>query len=261
MRKTILLGTLLALVLASCSSPSETTVDVGAEDPLIQITSEGGFVPVEFLLAQGPRFTVLGDGQVLFQGPQPAIHPGPLVNGYLVAQLNDQQLRALLSLVDRIGLPDIVDEFDNGAAQFVADASTEVVTYWDGQGSHRLAVYALGIQEESGRNAAFQDLVVTLDEFSFTADAQPWDADRVRVLAGEGFADPQFRDVREWPLDDDAIETWDEVFNGWACKVFDSSVLSRLTDASQATQFTHPGSGQDLSFLVRQLHPGEPDCP
>ena len=243
-KRQLILPFLFALVLAACGSDDSRGVDVEPDEALLQITSEGGFVPIEFALNNGPRYTVLGDGSVIYQGPQPAIFPGPIYVQPLVAQMSSSQLNALLAIVDRIGLPEIEDEIDDSANQFVADATTEVVAYWDENGEHRFGVYALGLTETSTeRNDAFLELIETLDRFTAQADAVPYEPDRVRILAGEGFVDQAVKQVRDWP---DAIDP--SVFRGVDHRIRLRRLRTVRWSASLATpmaplSFLHPGNG------------------
>lgn len=253
----------LTLVVAACGA-ADDAIEVGANEPLLQIWSEGGFVPVEVSLNNGPRYTLLGDGTLIFPGVRTLEYPGRLVPPHFTAQLDDNQMRALLAMVEDIGLPAIEDETDDSAANFVADAPTEVVTYWDMSGEHRLAVYALGIEEDpSSRNAAFLELIETLDRFTAQADAAGFEAERVRIVAGPGGqVDPQFEDLRPWPLADTDLSDWATLPNGWKCRVSEASTLDIFATATQATKWEHPdGSSDPITLLVRPLHPGEPDCP
>lgn len=236
---------------------------VDSDEPVLQIVSEGGFAPVELLLGAGPLYTVLGDGSLIHQGFQTLEYPGRMIPPYLVAQLDDEQMDEILAIVDRIGLPEVDDEIDDSAMDMVADATTEVVVYWDGEGEHRLAVYALGIEETpSDRNSAFLELNSTLNGFLAEAPAEPYQAERARVITGPGAPEPGFEDLREWPLEDTDLSTWTELANGWQCMAVDGSVLATFDDATTATTWEHPdGSSEQLKLLVRPLHPGEPDCP
>lgn len=256
------LGALLsiALVAAACGSPTE---ELTGDGPILQITSEGGFVPVEVALNTGPRYTVLADGRVIYPGFETMEFPGALIPPYQVARLGGSQLHALLAMVEDIGLPDIEDEIDDSAIDFVADATTEVITYWDDNGEHRYGVYALGIEETpTERNTAFLELLATLDRFTAEAPAETYPPERVRLLAGDGFADPGFEDVREWPLTDSGPSDWTALPNGWRCEVFGGSTLTLFDDATEATRWELPdGSSDPVQILVRPLHPGEPDCP
>lgn len=253
-----------ALVLAACGGNDGSSTEVDPDAPVVQIASEGGFAPVEFALGNGPRYTVLGDGRVIFVGVQTLQFPGPLVPPYMVAQLSRSQLNAVLAMVDDVGLADIDEESDDSATNFVADATTEKITFWDGNGEHVYSVYALGIEETpSDRNAAFLELIETLDRFTASAPAEPYDTERVRVISGPGFMDDQFQDVRPWPLDDD-WGAWTELANGWICRAFGQEVLASVGDATQATTWEIPdvfAYSSPAKLIVRPLLPGETDCP
>ncbi|HEU4894222.1 MAG TPA: hypothetical protein VFT85_00165 [Acidimicrobiia bacterium] len=258
------LGLVMALgvVVAACGGAGDD-VGVGDDEAVLQITSEGGFAPVEFALANGPRYTLLGDGRLVYQGYVTLEYPGRLVPLYQVATLDSNQMRAVLAMVDDIGLPDIEDETDDDAMNMVADATTEVVTFWDENGVHRLAVYALGIEESpSERNQAFLELIQTFDQFTAEAPAEPYVAEQLRVVAGPGTVDPQFEDTRPWPLPDTDFSDWETLPNGWHCRVIDGPTPDDFESATQATTWEHPdGVSEPLLLLVRPLVPGEPDCP
>jgi hypothetical protein len=251
----------IALVVAACGGGG--SVGVGDDEPVLQIVSEGGFLPVEIALNNGPRYTLLGDGSLIYQGVQTLEYPGRLVPPYMVATLDDNQLNAILAMVEDVGLADIDDEVDDSAQRFVADASTEVITYWDDSGEHRYGVYALGLEESpSERNAAFLDLIEIFDRFTAEAPAEPYVAERTRIVAGEGLVDPQFEDIRAWPLEDNDPGEWAALANGWQCTVIEGPVPDVFEGATQATTWEHPdGTSEPLLVLVRPLHPGEPDCP
>ncbi len=251
----------VGMAVAACGTAGGSAVEVGGDEPVLQIVSEGGLVPVEVSLGNGPRYTLLGDGRLITQGVQTLEYPGRLVPPYMVGTIDDEQMARVMDLVDEIGLPDIVDETDDSAASIVEDAGTEVVTYWDDEGEHRLAVYALGIGEtQSDRNAAFLEMIETLDRFAGETSAEPYEAERVRIIAGSGTVDFEFEDVRDWPLEASDLSEWHELANGWHCTVVDGPVPEIFEDATQATIWDHPERG-DTKLLVRPLHPGEPDCP
>ena len=263
-----------AMTLVACSAAEvggSTTEQPGppAEPtPLIQIRSEGGFAPVELILANGPTYTLMSDGQLISQGPIPEIFPGPLVPPYQTQTTSADDIDRIMDLVEEIGLPEMVDEFDDSAAAFVADATTEVITYWDDNGAHRYSVYGLGIgpnplnpdEPLDPRTEAFAELWEMMGNLGLEA-TEPYQPEAVRVIAGLSMADPdpEFVDVREWPWDDDQPDSWTRVNQDWTCQVFGPEVLDMFTDATQTTTWSLDGS--EYKLLVRPLLPGEPDCP
>lgn len=257
-----------ALVIAACGLPDDGSSSRDGSDPVLQVRSEGGFGPVELVLAQGPTYTLLADGRLIFTGPTIAIFPGPLVPSYLVGHVTEADMGAILEGVDEMGLAGITDEHDESNASLVADATTEVVTYWDENGTHVYSVYALGLATNPAdpRTAAFADLLTVIDQAAAKVDAVPYEPERVRIIAGVAMApvDPQFEDIRPWPLGEDDPAGWNELLNGWVCQEYGAEVQDEFDDATQVTQWLHPDPMMDappFTLLVRPLHPGEPDCP
>lgn len=271
--KTVGLLTVLALMASACGTGATLAPpDTGANDgdPLIQIGSEGGFVPVEYNLSRGPTFTVTYGGMFVFPGVTTAEFPGRLIPAVFEAQLDESQMSEIRGILNDMGISEITDGQDNSVVN-VADASTEVIRYWDTDGVHRYSVYALGItdQPKSDATAAFAELFDYLHELAGSVTGTVYEPDYVRVVAGvyRGGFDPEFEDRRDWPLEGENPDEWD-VFTTigeetWTCKVFDASVLSIFEDARQTTVWAHPtesGDAENFQLLVRPLHPGEEAC-
>ena len=261
-----------AVVVAACGSGDVLSPpDDNTDGPLIQIHSEGGFVPVEWNLGRGPTFTVTRDGEFIFQGVTTLEYPGRLVPPYMVAQLDQAELDEIERLLEEMGIAAIEDEHDD-SVQNVADATTEVIRYWDESGVHRYSVYALGITDQATpeATAVFAELFDYLHQLSASVDAVPYEPERVRIVAGASYEgqDPNFIDIRDWPLEGENPDNWDLYTTvgedqQWTCKVFDASVLEDFEDATQVTLWTHPSESadaQNFKLLVRPLHPGEEDC-
>jgi hypothetical protein len=209
---------------------------------------------------------LLAGGDLIFSGPVVAIYPGPLLPNNLIGPVTDEQMDRVLALVEEIGLPDMTDESDEENGYNVADATTEVVTYWDDAGLHTYSVYALGIEPQPANpsTAGFLELITLMDQIAATVEPVPYQGEEVRIIAGIGFVDPEFADIRDWPLDETDFSEWTPLPNEWMCKVHPSEILEELQDATQTTQWTHPDPMMDappFTLLVRPLHPGEPPCP
>ncbi|MCI0425754.1 MAG: hypothetical protein L0Z47_07890 [Actinobacteria bacterium] len=263
--KALAIGVALALGVTACGADGGSNTR-SPDDAIIQIHLEGGFAPPDWLLARGPIFTLTGDGRLIYEGPVIAIFPGPLLPNYQMTQLTGDDVDQLLTLVNQMGLPGIVDEVDNSALDFLADAGTDVITYWDQNGAHRYGVYALGFEEEPEREATrvFAELRSVLDQLAGAGESHPYVGEQARVVVGEGVLDPEFQDVRDWPFPGEDIEGWQVVADAWRCKVLASDVLSTFDDATKSTLWRAPDSGGAsdlLKVLVRPLHPGEPGCP
>jgi hypothetical protein len=236
--------------------------------PVLQVRSEGGFVPVEWNFGRGPTYTLTADGSLIYEGPVIEIYPGPLLPNYQVVSLDQGRVDHIHSLIDEMGLSSMGEERDDSAFDHVADATTEVFTYWDDSGQeHIYSVYALGIDSDSSNpaTAVALDLMDALSEASTVGPSEPYTGDRVRVVAGtsQSVTDPDFEDIRDWPLAGEDPAQWTALDLGFTCKVFGPEVLETFTDATQVTQWTHPDPTMDAPvymLLVRPLHPGEPDC-
>ena len=270
--KQIALALAATMTISACGIEQDPGLGIPEETdaPVIQITSEGGFAPVSAILGRGPLYTLLEDGRLIYEGPTVAIYPGPLVPNYQVTTITDDQMQQVMDLVEAIGLPAMDRELDDRAASMVADATTEIVTYWDENGEHSYAVYALGIdleQPQPPATAAFEDLLDLMGDLA-GGEAEPYQSDRVRIVAGPGVVNEEFEDVRDWPLDNDSFEDWTTLPNGWMCQRFGPDVLAQFADATQTTVWRWiPGDDPTLAdaellqLAVRPLHPGEPDCP
>lgn len=263
-----------SLTVSACSA-AEVTVST-VEQPgspaeptaLVQIRSEGGFAPLELLLANGPSYTVMSDGELILPGAVEEIYPGPLIPPYWVEHLSDDDMGLIMDLVREIRLPQMVDETDDSAASYVADATTEVITYWDENGAHRYSVYALGIsanplnpdEPADPRTEAFRQLFEMLGGLA-PGDSTPYRPESVRVIAGLSTlgTDPEFVDVRDWPFSDDTPDTWSRLDQNWSCKAFGTEILDQFSDAKQTTTWSL--RDDEYQLLVRPLLPGEPDCP
>lgn len=257
----------VAVGLAACGVPGGSiALPTDGDTPVLQVRSEGGFAPVEFILSQGPRYTLLADGRLISEGPVIEIYPGPLVPNYQVTNINPDQMRSVLDLIEAMGLPDMVDEYDDTNTSTVADANTEVVTYWDDDGAHKYSVYALGLVDVSEMRpptASFQELIELLDELASSGSSISYTASQVQYVVGVGFTDPDFPDVRDWPLDNEDFLGWKTLPNGWMCQVRSGAVPAVFADATSTTQWTHPDESVDaepFKILVRPLLPGEETC-
>ncbi|MGH8871008.1 MAG: hypothetical protein ACRDWS_03435 [Acidimicrobiia bacterium] len=271
MRKLTLTSLVLALItLVACGGGElgSQNRNPDPDSPILQLGSKGGFTTPEINLGRGPTYTLLTGGRLIFEGPVIAIYPGPLLPNYQVVQLSDNQVDEILALVEEIGLPDMESELDDSAASTVADATTEVLTYWDENGAHQYSVYGLGIDPNpsSPATTAMVELVDTLSTSAFSGEPEIYEGDRVRIIAGvaQSAPDPEFEDVRPWPIEGEDPNQWTELNLGFMCKVFGPEILDRFADATQTTRWLHPDPMMDappFELLVRPLHPGEPDCP
>ena len=269
MRKTLIGLTAAALALSGCGAGSglEEKLKLN-EDPdsvLLIVKDEGGFVPIEFIVGQGPRLVLLRDGTLIVTGPQIEIFPQPLLPNYQSIKLDDESMLFVLEELDAIGFAEIDSEVNNEAANMVADASTAVTTFYNQDGPHTFSVYALGLDTQIGdaRVPILANLVNRLSEIGFNQAGEPYQWRGLEVLAGvpQFPAEPDFLDVRPWPLEVGYGEMTDVGF-GWRCDSYEGeeaqALLAVFSEASQVT--TWDDGGTEYSIRVRPLFPGEDPC-
>jgi hypothetical protein len=263
--------TLTALVIAACGGddtgeePKPTVPEGTTGGVILEISDEGGFVPLEFNLQRVPRFTVFSDGTVITPSREQFTFPGPAVPQLVQHQLDDSTVADLLAFVDDLDLA-ATDVLDLNNAPNVADASTTVVRYYDEAGEHRLSVYALGFDGPGAdaRFAILESMIATL------ADATPGPGDdyrpeRLAVFVQEaGFLGlEQSRDGGAWPLNTtpDDLPIADDV-HSLACFTVENeeaeAALSALGAADSVT--TWDFEGVEYRLLARPLLPHQDGC-
>ncbi len=128
------------------SVPSGFEHPTGADDVVVRIAYEGGFIPVEMAFLNLPTLLVSGDGHVFVQGPVPEIYPGPLLPNIQVSPGTEAGIQDLLTLADEHGLLADVEYTDPTNIADAPNPGVEIAA--DGQ-TFRHSAYALGINEES----------------------------------------------------------------------------------------------------------------
>lgn len=268
MRKILIGLTVAMLLLTACGEPGLAETLKLTDDPasvLLIVKDEGGFVPIEFIVGQGPRMVLLRDGTLIVSGPQIEIFPQPLLPNYQAIQLGEEDMLFVLEELDALGFTEIEDETNNEAANMVADASTTVTTFYNQDGAHTFSVYALGIgtQVSDGRVPILANLIEQLAQMGFSQPGAAYEWDALEVLAGVPLApaEPDFVNVQPWPLDVDFDEMTDFGF-GWRCAAYEGdearTLLGLFAGANQVT--TWDDGGTEYSIKVRPLFAQQEPC-
>ena len=268
MRKTLIGLTTAVLVLAACGEPGLADTLKLNDDPasvLLIVKDEGGFVPIEFIVGQGPRLVLLRDGTLIVSGPQIEIFPQPLLPNYQSIQLGEEDMLFVLEELDALGFAEIESEVNNEAANMVADASTTVTTFYNQDGQHTFSVYALGIgsQVTDGRVPVLANLVEYLSQIGFSQAGTAYEWKGLEVLAGipQAPAEPDFANVQPWPLDVD-FDAMADIGFGWRCAPYEGeeaqALLGLFAGANQVT--TWDDGGTEYSIKVRPLFPQQEPC-
>ncbi|CAN5150685.1 hypothetical protein BH18ACT5_BH18ACT5_02190 [soil metagenome] len=262
------------LLLAACggggSDDLAQTLNLN-DDPsstLLMIESGGGFVPVEFMVGQGPSLVLQRDGTVIAMGPQIEIFPGPLLSNWQTTQLDAETMLFVLEELDAIGFPTI-DSVDNTEITGVADAPTTTVTFYNQEGDHVFSVYALGMESREVTDArvpVLANLVQELYESGAVGGGQPYVSEAIQVVAGpaEGAFDPNDPTVNfvDWPLPDAYAGLSETGIEGWRCGSYEGDAATSLLEiferANQSNIFTEGDA--NYRFSVRPLFGGETPC-
>lgn len=277
---------LLGLIVAACGGADSgmgtdtggttTTSLLDSPDeayPLLTVSDEGGFIPVDFNLRRIPRVVLMNDGTIYVPGPTTMEYPGPAVQPVQRGIIDDPTSAAIEKLIDDTGLAAVDDENNNAAADRVADATTTVFEMRDADGTrHRFSVYALGMTDidyDDARVAALEALATAVDDaVAAMSDAEIWQPESVVVYVSDQLTgyDQEFANTMEYPLG----RSFDRLDGGddrtpaqYRCTTLEGSeaatLLDTMSEANAATTFVDP-DGHEYSVVIKPLLPGQDGC-
>jgi hypothetical protein len=250
----------------------------GADQLILRMAYQGGFVPYEYTLGSTPFWSLFGDGTLIVPGPQIEIYPGPALPNLTATQLSEDGIQAILQAARDAGLLD--GDADYGD-QCIADAATTVFTTTADGTTSVVSAYALDVGEPAGtcgsdkdadargKLAAFQakltDLRSWLPDGSVGSE-RPFDPAEMRVYVLPYQGDPELpQDPIEWPLEPPLDAFGEPIPNAPAdtrCGVVTgedlATLLAAARDANALTPWTSDGSDHQLIF--RPLLPDERTC-
>ena len=132
-------------------------VATGADDVVIELTNEGGFVMAGTAFANAPVAMVTGDDLAISTGPVTLVFPGPLLPNILQRTITPGAVQELLAHADELGL---LADVTYAADPLIADASTTVLTLTVDGTTYRHEAYALGIDEVAGSRRSRRQISV-----------------------------------------------------------------------------------------------------
>jgi len=154
--KLVVLG-VLALVTVACADPptgarsepsgSGTVHPTGADQVVLRVSLEGGFVAPETTFARMPSFSVTGDGTIIEPGAQDEIYPGQALPPLLARTISEDGIQAILGAAIDAGLDHDGTLGDLGSVG-VSDMTTTVFSLSANGETHRVEAYALGTPGE-----------------------------------------------------------------------------------------------------------------
>lgn len=253
-------GTVPATTVPATSAPDAGGIEhpVGADDVVLRIGYEGGFVPVEAAFQNLPTLLVTGDGRLIVQGPVIEIYPGPLLPNLQVRSISEDGIQQLLSLAADHGLL-TQRGYDNPTN--IADAPDTVVTIAANGEVYEHRAYALGL-DGSGNES--DELRQSLADFIAAATGE-FLTDNPELGAEEPYTSETFLvrptavtdlsgfevepTVVEWPAGLPAL------VEGECIEVPATDVGALFAEANQLTFFT--SGDQPFSLGVKPLIPGD----
>ena len=236
----------------------------GADDVVLKISYEGGFVPVGYAFLNTPTLLVSGDGRVFTQGAVPAIYPGPLLPTVLVRTITEDGMQALLGIVKSAGLLAAPPDYAGGEG--VADAPNTVLTINADGGSFVHSAYTIGIDNpESPARQKLLDVTTALGDIETAAGASNLGPDEPFVPTAYRFQarvvdpteltsqDPE-PTIVDWPPQSSM-----SLAGATTCARLEAGAVGSLfLDAKQNTYFRDGGVVYQLS--VGGVLPGDPAC-
>ncbi len=256
---------------ATTPDTTPTTTQTGiahptrADDLVLALAYEGGFVAPNYLFARLPQLLVSGDGRVFTEGAVPAIYPGPLLPTILVRSITEDGIQILLGVANAAGLLAAPGDYTGGTR--VADAANTVLTINAQGGSFVHSAYALGIDTaETPARQRLLDAVNTLSDLDKTVGAAELGPNETFVATAyrlrAAVADPSVMAGGQEPAP--TIVDWPagagiSLADASDCGRVDAAAIGSLfTDAKQNTYFKEGVVVYQLS--VRGVLPGDPAC-
>ncbi len=254
--------------------PTGIVHPTGATDVVLRFDEAGGFVPVEFLAAHVPNFTLYGDGTVVFVQTSASIEPSDdgIGRGYPLrtGKLTEAQVQDLLefALADG-GLAIARADYQN---PLVADAPTAIFEINADGASKKVSVVALGMDDQQpGPDTAIKTSLAKLGE-------RLRDFDRGGSLSSAAFAPAAYRAVltdasggagaplRPWPWPTIAMDEFTFPADASALRQGTRVMTSRELDAIgidglengvQSGIYVTGPDDKPYSLVIRPLLPDE----
>lgn len=202
----------------------------GADEVVVEIAYEGGFVPVDAAFGQLPLLLVSGDARQFVLGPQIEIYPQPLLPNVLVSEIGETGIQELLDLAAEHGLLTARAYERNDQ---IADAPDTVVRISANGETYEHRAYALGLDTtETGDRAELQAFIEAA-----TAD--------LAMDAAE--FEPENYLIRATPIDDTSGYETEPTLVDWP--VESSFLLAGASDCAEVPA----GSVHDLFADANQL--------
>jgi hypothetical protein len=260
------------------TGPAGIAHPTGADQLILRMAYEGGFVPYEYTLGSTPFWSLFGDGTLIVPGPQIEIYPGPALPNLTATSVSEDGIQAILEAARDAGLMDGDANYGN---QCIADAATTVFTTSADGMTSIVSAYALDVGEPAGscgndkdaearaKLAAFQskltDLWSWLPSGSLGTE-RPYEPTEMRVYILPYHGDAELpQDPIEWPLEPPLDAFGEPVQDAPAstrCGVVTGEDLTTLRAAAKEANALTPWTSGDTEYhlIFRPLLPDEHAC-
>ena len=234
---------------------------------VLDVTTGGGFVPVEVAVDTRPDFRLYGDGTVLVKRPEEQLG-FPALETY---RLTQDGVQAVLDEADGAGFLDPAPDYGQPP---VSDMPTTTLNIALDDGSSSHSAYGLGFGDATGLTAAQQDARERYTAFTsylagldsahpelLESEPAPYQPEAVRVYAWESQVEPT-PNAPAWPLDE-SIDSWPEEEGfGARCQTISEPDLEALvaSTADQQWPYSWRSGGTVWSTGIALQLPGDPGC-
>ena len=250
----------------------------GADQAILQVAYEGGFLAYESTLGATPFWSLFGDGTLIVPGPQIEIYPAPALPNLVATPVTEEGIQAILEAARDAGLMDGDAHYGD---ECIADAADTVFTTTAGGTTSVVSAYALDVGQPAGtcgsgeddearaKLAEFQTMITDLSSWlpkGSLGTERPHDPTEMRVYVLPYRGDPELpQEPVAWPLSgslDGFGEAIADTPTSTRCGVVAgddlTAVLAEARNANALTPWTSDGSEYQLIF--RPLLPDEHTC-
>jgi hypothetical protein len=245
----------------------------GADELVLRVEYQGGFVPYEFTLSTMPAWSLFGDGTLITQGPQIEIYPPPALPGLARTPITEDGVQAILEAARDAGLMEGDATYGD---QCIADAATTVFTTNAKGSTSVVSAYALdvepagscGSKEETKARAALAEFQAELGDLKSwlpqgsVGEETPFDPTEMRVYVLPYQGDPELpQEAMDWPLETPLSTFGEPLANDpeTRCGVITGDELDQVHAASQSANQLTPwlSDGTKFRLILRPLLPDE----
>jgi hypothetical protein len=248
----------------------------GADELVLRVEYQGGFVPYEFTLSTMPAWSLFGDGTLITQGPQIEIYPPPALPSLVRTPITEEGVQAILEAAQEAGLADGDKDYGD---QCIADAATTVFTTNANATTSVVSAYALdvepasscGSEEEAKARTALSELQADLSDLKSwlprgsVGEETPFDSTAMRVYVLPYQGDPEVpQPAMDWPLETPLSASGEPLADApeTRCGVITGDEFERVQVAAQSANQLTPwlSNGTEFRLILRPLLPDEQTC-